>query len=117
MEKFNILSEDEIRSFASRLEVDADNLRHIIEPMDGIAGINLRQELERWVADHQREKERTKGMTLEQLVADTRATLIPSMTATLRRAQEHLAALDKEEEEKEEDEKHSPEDKAALHTK
>lgn len=47
MDRFDALSDEEIRSFAARLEVDPYNLRHIIEPMEGIACVNLREELER----------------------------------------------------------------------
>ncbi|GJM86341.1 hypothetical protein PR202_ga02193 [Eleusine coracana subsp. coracana] len=111
MEVYEVLSAEEVQSFAARLEVTPDILRHIIDSMDGVAGINLRQELEEWVSEHLEQKERIRGMTLEQLVTDTRATLIPTVTADLRRAQDLLAALDREEEE-EKARKHAP--RAAL---
>ncbi|KAL6651355.1 hypothetical protein ACP70R_010280 [Stipagrostis hirtigluma subsp. patula] len=113
LELYDALSAEEVQSFAARLELHPDDLRHIIAPMDGVAGINLREELERWVADHLKEKERTRGMTFEQLVADTRDTFIPSMTEVLRHAQELVAAFDKEEAE-EEARKHGPKPRAAL---
>lgn len=81
MELFDVLSEEEVQSFAARLEIHPDNLWHIIEPMDGIAGINLREELERWVSHGPPQGEGTHQgydpRAARRLVADTWATLIP----------------------------------------
>ncbi|KAL6853608.1 hypothetical protein ACP4OV_019637 [Aristida adscensionis] len=99
MEVYEPLSAEEVESFAARLDLHPDNLRHIIiEPMKSVDDFDLRAELEEWVKEHQEEKERTKGMTLDQLTADTMTRFVPVVAAAFRRAQEYVAALDKEEE-------------------
>ncbi|CAM0911845.1 unnamed protein product [Alopecurus aequalis] len=95
------LSAAELESFAARMEVTPDLLRHIVAPMEGVGGIDLRKELEEWTKEHVEEKKRTEGMDLQQLNADTDARFIPEVAAVLRHAQDLLAALDQEEEEEE----------------
>ncbi|CAM0911843.1 unnamed protein product [Alopecurus aequalis] len=91
------LSAAELEAFAARMELTSDLLRHIVAPMEGVAGIDLRKELEDWVEDHVEEKKRTEGMDLQQLNDDTRDRFIPEVAAVLRHAQDLLAALDREE--------------------
>jgi hypothetical protein len=93
------LSAAELESFAARMELTPDILGHIVAPMEGVAGIDLRTELEEWVKDHAEEKKLTEGMDLQRLNAYTRDMFIPEIAAGLRHAQDLLAALDREEEE------------------
>ncbi|KAL6642094.1 hypothetical protein ACP70R_020275 [Stipagrostis hirtigluma subsp. patula] len=96
MQVYEPLSAQEVESFAARLHLPPDTLRHIIiDPMDGVDDVDLRAELEQWVKDHHQEKERTRGMTLHELNADTATRFIPAIAAALRQVQDHLGALDK----------------------
>jgi hypothetical protein len=95
------LSAAELQSFAARMELTTDELRHIVAPMEGFACIDLRKELEDWVKDHAEEKKRTEGMNLQQLNADTVARFIPEFKAELRHAKGLVAAFKREEKKKE----------------
>ena len=56
------LSAAELELFTARMELTPDILGHIVAPMEGVAGIDHRKELEDWVEDHLEEKKRTEGM-------------------------------------------------------